>query len=353
MRRRLIGLVALAALAACSDSSPTRTTAPALNHRVRSTIVSGSLDDNINDLIDLWGQGQSTDFHNQWNHIKEYYQQGQTDPNKLRQAQKAVQALAQLVVKQSGKMQDDPPGGESPQAAASRLALYMLLYVFGGPNTSPPPYFPGADNAVGFLTPSRGLTLVTPSGDAGAQFDKGSTNVDRIIVIVQNPEPWGTCEGPLDTTLCQYPLYYDIMSFPDTKLLKQAKAAVCHPAVGEPYGPPDSYTHGWLRLAHNKPASPSDYTAGGTIYEGIEILPLITQTFLTCVDVEYDPPPGDFYEEFGALNRGMRSIVHLASRVGKWLLPKSAFAIDQGGGGGFEIFSPFNNVDASPVFDND
>jgi hypothetical protein len=250
-------------------------------------------------------------------------------------------------------MEDDPPNGETREAAASRLILYMLLYIYGGPDTEPPPYFPGADNAVGNLKTNQPLTLVTPSGNAGVHFDEGSTDVDRIIVIVQNPEPWGECDGPLTTNLCQYPLFYDIMSFPDNgPLLKIAQAAICHPAVGEPYGPPDEDTHGFLRLAHKKPSNPDWYTPGSIVPtdegEDIEILPLISQTFLICDDVQYDPPPPDFYEEFGALNRGLRSVVHLASRVGKFLLPKSAFAIDQGGGGGFEVFSPFNNVDASP-----
>ena len=70
MRRRLIGLVALAALTACSDSSLTKTTAPNLNHRIRSVIVTGSLDDNIQDLIALYKKGQENDFLKKWEQIK-------------------------------------------------------------------------------------------------------------------------------------------------------------------------------------------------------------------------------------------------------------------------------------------
>jgi len=248
MRRRLIGLVALAALTACSDSSLTKTTAPNLNHRIRSVIVTGSLDDNIQDLIALYKKGQENDFLKKWEQIKKEYEQGQTDPKKLAQAKKHLNDLIKHILKETPKhMEDDPPDGESPDAAASRLIQYMLLYVYGGPDSVPPPYFPGADNAVGILKPNEELTLITDEGGAGVHFPKGSTDVERVIIITMNPEPWGTCEGPLFTTLCQYPLYFDIESFPDNgPLLKMGVASVCHPEVGEPYGPPDEATH--LRL---------------------------------------------------------------------------------------------------------
>jgi hypothetical protein len=352
MRRCLIGLVVLAALTACSDSSPTSTTAPGLKAHPRSIIVSGTLDENIQELMALYKKGQENDFLQKWAQIKKEYNQGQTDPKKLAQAKKHLNDLIKHILQETPKhMEDDPPDGESPDAAASRLIQYMLLYIYGGPDSEPPPYFPGADNAVGLLTPNNALTLITDEGGAGVHFDKGSTDVDRIIIITQNPEPWGECDGPLYTTLCQYPLYFDIQSFPDdNKLLKIAIASVCHPKVGEPYGPPSETVHDRLRLAHTAPEDEGDYVPGGTVLkdEGndIEILPYMSQTFHACVDVEYDPPPGDFYEyETGALQQ----LKHLAIRAGKFFLPKSAYAIDQGGGGGFELFSPFNNVDTEGV----
>ena len=357
MRRCLIGLVALAALTACSDQSPTSTTAPALKHGIRSIVVTGSLDDNIKDLMALYKKGQENDFLQHWAQIKKEYTLGQTDPKKLVQAKKHLNDLIKHILQETPKhMEDDPPDGESPDAAASRLIQYMLLYIYGGPDSVPPPYFPGADNAVGILKPNEALTLITDEGGAGVHFDKGSTDQDRVIIITMNPEPWGPCDGPLYTTLCQYPLYFDIQSFPDVgPLLKMGIASVCHPEEGEPYGPPDHATHLRLRLAHTAPEDESEYVDGGTVLQdegnNIEILPLKSQGFHLCENVEYDPPPGgDFYgEEVGTLNRGLRSVVQLASRVTKWLLPKSAYAIDQGGGGGFMVFSPFNNVDTDDV----
>jgi hypothetical protein len=298
----------------------------------------------------LYKKGQENDFLQHWEQIKKEYTQGQTDPKKLVQAKKHLNDLIKHILQETpGKMEDDPPDGESPDAAASRLIQYMLLYIYGGPDTDPPPYFPGADNAVGILHPNQPLTLITDEGGAGVHFDKGSTDVDRVIVITMNPEPWFNCDGPLYTTLCQYPLFFDIQSFPDPgPLLKVAIASVCHPPVGEDYGPPDEATHLRLRLAHTAPEDESGYVPGGTVLidEGnnIEILPLVSQGFHFCENIEYNPPPGDF-EEYSAL----RELKHLAMRVGKFFLPKSAYAIDQGGGGGFELFSPFNNVDTEGV----
>ncbi|HUQ21245.1 MAG TPA: hypothetical protein VM099_16655 [Gemmatimonadaceae bacterium] len=298
----------------------------------------------------LYKKGQENDFLQHWEQIKKEYTLGQTDPKKLVQAKKHLNDLIKHIMQETPKhMEDDPPDDESPNAAASRLVLYMLLYVNDGPGATPPPYFPGADNAVGLLTPNAPLTLITEEGGAGVHFDKGSTLTDRIIVITSNPNPYTfPCSGPLYTTLCQYPLFFDIQSFPDDVLLKTAVASVCHPEVGEPYGPPDEATHDRLRLAHTAPESPSAQVDGGTVLQdegnNIEILPLVSQSFHTCTDVEYDPPPGDFYDLVA-----LRELKHLAIKVGKFFLPKSAYAIDQGGGGGFSIFSPFNNVDTQGV----
>jgi hypothetical protein len=262
---------------------------------------------------------------------------------------KALAAMSKHAMQNAGKM-DDIESGESPEAAAARLVTYMSLYIFSGPGTDPPPYDPDAESAVGFLTPNQPLTLVTNGGHAGVHFDKGSVDNDRIIVITQDPIHWnGPCEGPLETNLCQYPLYMDIASYPDGPLLKVGQAAVCHPPVGAEGGPPDEETHDRLRLAHTTPDDPDDYVEGGIVTgtgdgENIEILPLIEQSFLgedACEDVTWENE-----EELSLLQRGVRYASAFASRLVKWVAPSVAYAIDQGGGGGFLDFSPFNNVDA-------
>lgn len=353
MRHRLFGLVLVAALAACSDSSPTATrTPPGLDH-VRALITpSGTLDQNIQTIIGFWPNGPEHDLLNQWNDLKKKFAKGQTDPKALADAKKKLADLAKHILKLTPKM-DGPPTGESPDAAAARLILYMSLYIYGGPDTQPPPFDPGADDAVGFLDPNHDLTIVTPSDRAGAHFDKGSVDGDRIIIITVNPNRYGPCDGPLLTQLCQWPLFYDIQSFPDGPLLKMAKGAICHVNAGD--GAPPEGIHNRFRLAHTKPDNPANYTPGGTIrYDGgelenIEILPLISQTFVHCLDVEYDFLPSELVDA-GFMRRGAHAARALALRVQRLLSPRSAYAIDQGGGGGFEAFSPFNDVDPGPDF---
>jgi hypothetical protein len=335
MRHRLLGVVATAfAVAACSDSSPSPTSLRP--DKLRSTVITptGTLDQNIQSLLSLWPTGLETSLLAQWNAIKTKYAAGQTDPASLAIAKEKLVTLVAQIQKKTADA-DQPPNSETREAMAARVILYMSLYIYNGPNTTPPDYTAGADAAVGILTPSAPLTVVTPSQQAGAQFPIGSTDVNRIIVITQNPTPYpDNCSGPLQTTACQYPLFYFIESFPGGKLLQQAKAAICHVDAGTNRYP--LADHDRFRLAHAKPANPSDYTAGSTIRDNIEILPLITQSFVTCSNVQYASTGGNLLE------RGAR---FASSLLGKLVTPKSAFAIDQGGGGGFEIFSPFNNVD--------
>lgn len=348
MRRRLLGLVVLAALAACSDSSPTGSrTPPGLDH-VRSTITpTGSLDENIIALIAFWPTGQTTGLTSQWNAIKAKVASGQLSV--------AKQMLFQTIkyIQNKTPNMGDPGNPDTRNSAASRLIYYMVLYVYGGADTPTPPYNPGADDAVGLLTPSSPLTVVTPSKHAGAQFDAGSVGENRVIVIRENTTEYPTtCTGPLAPVVdCQYPLFYFIESFPDGKLLKIAKAAVCHVNDGGSRDPTSDGVHIRVRLAHRLPSDPADYTPGATqIFgegEGVEVLPFITQTFVICPEGEVSYAPSDII--IGSVfQRGARLASMLGSKVARLLLPRSAYAIDQGGGGGFEAFSPFNVVDPGP-----
>lgn len=348
MRHRLLGLMVIAVLAACTESPPTAANGPTVN-KARAIVVTGTLDENITTIINFWPQGTATAIQAQWNTIKSRVASGD-----IAGAQKKLEGLINFIQKKTNDM-NDPPTHESKPAAASRLILYMSLYVFDGPNTTPPDFFPQADNAVGILTPGAPLTLVTPTKHAGAHFDAGSVNEDRIIVITQNPTPYPEdCTGPLQTTLCQYPQFYTFESFPDGPLLKVAQGAVCPPNEGDLRVPPPTVDN-QLRIAHTLPSDPANYTPGSTILndEGnnIEILPLITQTFVICVDDAYHLPGGGGGGggELGFLNRGVDLAKSLASSFAHILLPRSAFAIDQGGGGNFLDFSPFNPVDTTPL----
>jgi hypothetical protein len=161
------------------------------------------------------------------------------------------------------------------------------------------------------------------------------------VVVTQNPAPFpANCSGPLQTKLCQYPLFYTFEQFPHKRLLKAAKFAVCHVNSGEERQP--LADHDRFRLAHSKPGDPASYTPGSTIRdqdgESIEILPLVTQTFSTCEDTHHH-----------ATNTVQGGLTELLTRfahgVHTFVTPKNAYAIDVGLGGlGFEM-SPFNVVD--------
>jgi hypothetical protein len=201
----------------------------------------------------------------------------------------------------------------------------------------------GADNVVGLITPENGDTIVTPAEMAGVAFDAGSVATETIIIITENPTPYPqNCSGPLQTKRCQYPKFYHFSQFPHVRLLKPAKFAVCHINQGTERAP--LADHDRFRLAHTKPANPADYTPGSTIVDNIEILPLITQTFALCEHVHY--------EEHASAPGLTGALMRLASGIGGLLTPKSAYAIDQGGGGEAFSFSDFNNVDPDGTADN-
>ncbi|HET9425579.1 MAG TPA: CARDB domain-containing protein [Gemmatimonadaceae bacterium] len=342
--RPLLPALALLSLAACTDRPDlTAPGGPAATRRI--VAPSGTLDQNITALIDLLPRGLATAGRNRWGNVKAKYQEGLTDPAQMKVARKMLFELAEWV-KAKGPQMSPPPNNETVSAATARLTLYMSQYVYDGPETAPPVFLAGADNAIALVTPEDSATVVTPAEQAGVAFEEGTVSQETIIVITENPTPYpANCSGPLATRLCQYPRFYHFSQFPHEKLLKPARFAVCHVNDGgnrEPLADHDRF-----RLAHEKPANPADYTPGSTIRdqngESVEILPEITQTFSICEDVVYalNPPTG----MKGALTR-------LAKHVGKLVTPKNAYAIDQGGGGLSIMFSDFNNLDPDGVPDD-
>jgi alpha-tubulin suppressor-like RCC1 family protein len=234
-----------------------------------------------------------------------------------------------------------PPDGETKTAAAARLVLYMSMYVYAGPTTPPPPYTPSADAVVGVVTPNAPATIVTPTLHAGVQLEAGSVAENTVIVVTQNPTPYpDNCSGPLQTKLCQYPQFYTFDMFPHNRLLKAAKFSVCHVNSGERRRP--LADHDRFRLAHAKPANPADYTPGSTVRdqngESIEILPLVAQTFSTCVNNAYatNAVSGGPLGLFSRLARSFQNIIR----------PEAAYAIDVGLGGLAVYMSPFNVLDS-------
>lgn len=345
MRTRvLLSAAAVVFAAACGDQGDVTGTGGFASSR-QIAPASGTLEQNIYALFSLYPQGITSAGLNRWNTLKRAYGVGLSDASKMRVAHDQLFRLAEWVRDMAPRMQD-PPGDETRSGAAARLALYMSLYIYQGPSTQPPAYSTGTDNAVGFVTPSEGGTIVTPSTNAGVSVPAGAVDVNTIVVITENPTPYpANCSGPLPTQLCQYPKFYHFSQFPHARLNVAAKFAVCHVNHGTQRLP--LADHDRFRLAHNKPANPADYTPGSTIRdqngESIEILPLTTQTFSLCDHIHYalSEPTG--------LN-GL--LARAAVAIEDFLSPKSALAIDQGGGGMAVMFSDFNNVDPDGVPDD-
>ena len=335
--RSLLPIIALLAVACTTDRAPT---VPSGNGADLNDVVppSGSLDQNIRALIDLFPKGLANSASERWRDIKREVHEGRTERSDMRAAKAQLFELSEWVQDKTPRM-SNPPNNESKANAATRLILYMSLYVYGGPD-SPVPAFPaGADNVVGLVTPSRPATIVTPTKHAGVALEARSVRENTIVVITENPTFYpGPCGGPLKTTsrVCQYPLFYTFNEFPHRLLRKAGRFAVCHVTNGEGNTRgPSAAAHLRMRLAHTLPANKADYTPGsltGEQYGNIEILPLTTQTFSSC--------PGTPYRVV------MNSPLDWFARAVAWAVtPKSAYAIDRGGGGESLSFSDFNDVD--------
>ncbi len=341
---------------ACSDTTrpgpePARTlTGPRAN---QSPTI--SLDQQITSLIQaLFPTGLQTAAGTRWESIKDKYAAGLTDASQMTAAKQKLTELVTWVQQKTPQM-DPPPNGLTRQAAAAQLVLYMSLYVYNGPLTAPPIFPTGADATVGVVTPTAPVTVVTPTLHAGVAVDAGSVNQNTIVIVRQNAAYYpANCTGPMSTSLCQYPQFYVFDEFPHVRLNKPAHFSVCHVNSGTTRAPlwdyryPDAHIHDRFRLAHTLPANPDDYTPGATQEEGIEILPLISQTFANCnTGDNYSPPPtGSLWE------RGRRALEGFAALASRVIAPRAALAIDQGGGGDALSFSDFNDVDPQGQPDN-
>lgn len=340
MRRRILAALAVAAavtVTACSD-----TTDPGGARRIRPPSgihATASLDDEIQSMIvALFPQGLETAAGTRWEGITYRLSTGD-----VAGARSKYFELAQWVMAKAPQMVQPATG--TRQSAAGQLVLYMSLYVFGGPST-PLPVLGGDDIAIGFITPDAGGTVITPSLRAAVAVPPGA--VDQLTtVIVWQPAPppggYGYCDGPLPTTLCQYPYFYRFEPFPYQILNQPARFGVCHVTQGE--DAPTPSIHDRFRLAHQYPSDPS-YTpiAGSQHVDGIEILPLTSVSDL----LDCHPTQTGMLNGSPLLQRGWLALSGAARSVGNIFLPRVASAIDLGGGGSSEAFSDFNVVDPTP-----
>jgi len=129
------------------------------------------------------------------------------------------------------------------------------------------------DGAAATLDASGG-TIVTGNRHAGIMLPAGALPGKVLITIERIPETGDPADrdGPLPTSLPQYPRFYRIETFPAVTALGQAGVVgLCVVDPPDPFAPAPEVAPR-LRIAHPDPDDP----------QSIEILPLADASFLDC-----------------------------------------------------------------------
>jgi hypothetical protein len=363
MRRCIMSVALLAAYVAagCTDNTPTSTgLRPDALTPSANLAPTQSLSDFIDEQIaEVFKQGHATSVASRWATVKRKKTDGDVDG-----ARKHFIQLADWITKktEAKTLPDETAQLVTARIGATRLVYAMSLWVFVGEDAAVPVI--GGDSKAEVVPAGEPATVVTESKRAGVDLDEGSTAEDRLIVVVEDPSRYpGHCNGPLNTVLCQYPQFYKFESFPKKKLLKRGRFAVCMVTAGDrrplDYSDDDprandpdhphakEEVHERLRLAHDKPANPDDFTEGSKIVDGIEILPMaLNQSGFTDCDrpIEYGGAALPLVRG-GWLGRSQRVLMAIASFTGRLLTPKNAYAYDRGPEHESFFFSHFNAVD--------
>ncbi len=283
-------------------------------------------------IIQIWPTGLETSVTARWTTITREVARSSDAAQQALARQNLTDLVSWMQQHQSAII---PPSGDTRGSALTRLVLYMSAYVYGQTIPDVPP---GTDAAFAIVNPGQDPPpIVTPTGYAGVDLPANAVNQATIVVVSQRTATYALCAGPLQTTLCQLPRYYTFDEFPHVRLNAPAAFAVCHlrPA-GLPWDTDPAFDDG-LRLAHTRPVNTADYTPGGTQVDSVELLPLVEGlSFINCA-----APP----TTTGA--RGpLRAVSALLADAWSLVAPRTAWAIDLGGGGGLSLsFSDFEVVD--------
>lgn len=337
------------AIVGCNDSSSVTEPVPG-GSAVRS--ATPTLAESIDDLIArLFPTGLQTATRTRWNNVKaRAARDGGGPPSTPLKAQ--LHSLVAFMQQQEPRLND--PIGEARQHALTRLTLQMLMYVYEGPGTPPPPAVTTNEFGFGIVSPTATSPTVvqTPSEHAALEFPAGAVDEETVVILEQNTTPYPrNCSGPMTTRRCQYPLFYRAHVFPEKRLKLPARAAVCHVNSGSSRLPLRSGDfHDRFRLAHDLPADPANYSDGATQEDGIEILKHVhvDASLMDCSSgSSYDVAfvrtrPGTLGTLLDRTEWLAKTAVARAERL---LTPRNAFAIDQGGGGELFFFSNIGVVD--------
>jgi hypothetical protein len=321
MRSRVVaGLAVLLFSLSCSEN-PTGSALKA------SGAVANELETVDELIVALFPQGLETAALQRWSATEDALARDS------KTAQRHMMQLADFALTMQGQERLEDPDGSGPMSVNDGvLKLIALMFGTVNPDAPQPPTNLGGDFVVAVVDGSH-QTVVTPSHFAGVEFPAGAAADPFLLVVRQTPDIYDNCKGPLNTSLCQYPRFYDFTPYPYSRLTKQASFGVCVLVDGSSKAP-SKEVDDRLRLAHDAPA---DAPRDGYQYvpaaegRGIEILPYVQTKFLDC----HRKPPliigGD-----------------LVGFLENLLLPAKAYAIDLGGGGQSDAFSNFNVVDPGP-----
>ncbi|HET9424306.1 MAG TPA: hypothetical protein VFO55_02960 [Gemmatimonadaceae bacterium] len=316
--------------------------------RSETPTLAGSIDDLITQLFPT---GLKTATRTRWDNVKaRAARDAGGAPSTALKAQ--LNSLVAFMQQQEPRL--NHPLGEARQHALTRLTLQMLMYVYEGPDTPPPPVVTTNEFGFGIVSPTATSPTVvqTTSEQAVVEFPAGSVDEETVVILEQNTTPYPkNCTGPMTTRRCQYPLFYRAHVFPEKRLKLPAKAAICHVNSGSSRLPlRGGDFHDRFRLAHDRPADPANYSDGATQEDGIEILKHVhvDASLMDCSGgTDYDVAfvrsrPGALGNLLDRTEWLARSAV---ARAGRLLTPRTAFAIDQGGGGLILFFSNIGVVD--------
>jgi hypothetical protein len=357
VRRTAAPLVLALVMLACDSPTAVLRTPGAAHHDV---VVQATLDAEIRALVNAaFPHGQANAVLAHWDQV---VRSAATAPHTTLKGKvvpgssgrSALTRAIDFLQKRSGAA--TPPAGETRDHLIARLALDMSLYVYGGPATPVPVIEAGADVAYGLILPGTTDTVVTPATQAAVVFPAGAVEEPTVVVITPIDTYYpANCSGPLDTRLCQYPRFYHFNVFPDVKLAAPAKVQVCHVDAGTNRLP--LADHDRFRIAHERPASPADYSAGSTIVDNVEVLASTLMDVTNCDangGTVHTPPPGQIGSR-GVIGDFTQRALALARRAGtaaaRLVTPRDAYAIDIGVGALTEEFSIFGVVDPLGVAD--
>ncbi|AHG93694.1 hypothetical protein J421_6159 (plasmid) [Gemmatirosa kalamazoonensis] len=336
---RTRALLALVFVAGCSGDVPTHPRAPS-DARAPSRSLAPTPDAQVGPLLAaLFPSGLEAVAATRWDALKRRVAAGQTAG-----ARSVLAELVAWIDRQTPGIAALTPAlcdgavCETVPSVAAKVKLYMTAYVYGLVVPNIPT---GVDFGGGLVLPGTDpAPIITLNQLAGVDLKPLSVDVPTLITIVENRTRYPLCGGPLATTLCQLPRFYRFDASPHVKLNVPADFAVCHTKPAAlPWGTTNLDAR--IRVAHDRPTSASDDTPGAIRTGGIEILAYTPITFLHCEDhtnVAFAAPASALEQRGWALLGALWSAV----------APRTAWAIDLGGGGQSLSFSNFNLVDPVP-----